>query len=95
DLLARLADLNSYDVTDEERHEPGSFSRDLLAALHNLTGQISSTGLSQTVRSRLSDDDARRLRGTLHGLPCGVIVLDRAGAVVHANARALEMLAMT
>jgi len=44
---------------------------------------------------RLSDDDARRLRGTLHGLPCGVIVLDRAGAVVHANARALEMLAMT
>ncbi|MET1531991.1 sensor histidine kinase [Burkholderia sola] len=44
---------------------------------------------------RLSDDDARRLRGTLRGLPCGVIVLDRAGAVVHANARALEMLAMT
>lgn len=43
---------------------------------------------------RLSDDDARRLRGTLSGLPCGVIVLDRAGAVVHANARALEMLAM-
>ncbi|OED13855.1 histidine kinase [Burkholderia sp. A2] len=39
----------------------------------------------------MSDDDARRLRG----LPCGVIVLDRAGAVVHANARALEMLAMT
>ncbi|WP_175671064.1 site-specific recombinase [Burkholderia ambifaria] len=60
DLLARLADLNAYDVTDEERHEPGSFSRDLLAALHNLTCQISSTGLSQTVRSRLSDDDARK-----------------------------------
>ncbi|MFH5252271.1 ATP-binding protein [Burkholderia semiarida] len=44
---------------------------------------------------RLSDDEVRRLRGTLRGLPCGVIVLDRAGAVVHANARALEMLAMT
>ncbi|KVH04374.1 MULTISPECIES: sensor histidine kinase [Burkholderia] len=43
---------------------------------------------------RLSDDEARRVRGTLRGLPCGVIVLDRAGAVVHANARALEMLAM-
>ncbi|RQV81150.1 PAS domain-containing sensor histidine kinase [Burkholderia anthina] len=43
----------------------------------------------------LSDDEVRRLRGTLRGLPCGVIVLDRAGAVVHANARALEMLAMT
>ncbi|CAB5282947.1 site-specific recombinase [Burkholderia multivorans] len=59
DLLARLADLLAFDVTDDERHEPGSFSRDLLAALHNLTCQISSTGLSQTVRSRLSDDDAR------------------------------------
>ncbi|KWU28863.1 site-specific recombinase [Burkholderia cenocepacia] len=60
DLLARIAELISFDVTDEERHEPGSFSRDLLAALHNLTCQISSTGLSQTVRSRLSDDDARK-----------------------------------
>ncbi|MDF3083956.1 site-specific recombinase [Burkholderia sola] len=60
DLLARVAELLSFDVTDEERHEPGSFSRDLLAALHNLTCQISSTGLSQTVRSRLSDDDARK-----------------------------------
>ncbi|OXI33850.1 hypothetical protein CFB89_03150 [Burkholderia sp. AU16741] len=60
DLLARVAELISFDVSDEERHEPGSFSRDLLAALHNLTCQISSTGLSQTVRSRLSDDDARK-----------------------------------
>lgn len=59
DLLARLADLFAFDVTDKERHQPGSFSRDLLAALHNLTCQISSTGLSQTVRSRLSDEDAR------------------------------------
>jgi site-specific recombinase len=37
----------------------GNFSVDLLAALHNLTCQISSTGLSPTVRSRLSSDDAR------------------------------------
>ncbi|KVE28011.1 hypothetical protein WS67_10640 [Burkholderia singularis] len=59
DLLARLADLFAFDVTDQERHEPGAFSRDLLAALHNLTCQISSTGLSQTVRSRLATDDAR------------------------------------
>ncbi|WP_323121417.1 site-specific recombinase [Burkholderia alba] len=58
DLLVRLRDLFAFDVTDKERHQPGSFSRDLLAALHNLTCQISSTGLSQTVRSRLSDDDA-------------------------------------
>ncbi|PMS22738.1 histidine kinase [Trinickia dabaoshanensis] len=43
---------------------------------------------------RISDGEARRTRGVLCGLPCGVVVLDRAGAVVHANARALEMLAM-
>jgi site-specific recombinase len=34
-------------------------SVDLLTALHNLTCQISSTGLSPTVRSRLSGDEAR------------------------------------
>ncbi|WP_322091566.1 site-specific recombinase [Paraburkholderia bannensis] len=38
---------------------PGDFSLDLLTALHNLTCQISSTGLSPTVRSRLSGDDVR------------------------------------
>jgi site-specific recombinase len=59
DLLTRLHDLFAHDVTDKERHQPGSFSRDLLTALHNLTCQISSTGLSQTVRSRLSGDDAQ------------------------------------
>ncbi|WP_414443955.1 site-specific recombinase [Burkholderia sp. 22PA0106] len=60
DLLARLQALFAHDISDTERHQPGSFSRDLLAALHNLTLQISSTGLSHTVRSRLSDDDARK-----------------------------------
>ncbi|WP_070108252.1 site-specific recombinase [Burkholderia plantarii] len=60
DLLARLQALFGHDVSEAERHQPGSFSRDLLAALHNLSCQISSTGLSQTVRSRLSDDDAHR-----------------------------------
>ncbi len=60
DLLARLQTLFAFRITETERHQPGSFSRDLLAALHNLTLQISSTGLSQTVRSRLSDDDARK-----------------------------------
>lgn len=43
---------------------------------------------------RISEDEARRMRGVLCGLPCGVIVLDGAGAVVHANARALDMLTM-
>ncbi|MFX1762990.1 site-specific recombinase [Paraburkholderia sp. A1RI-2L] len=37
---------------------PNEFSLDLLTALHNLTCQISSTGLSPTVRSRLSNEDA-------------------------------------
>ncbi|MDR3101535.1 MAG: site-specific recombinase [Paraburkholderia sp.] len=35
------------------------FSLDLLTAMHNLTCQISSAGLSPTVRSRLSSEDAR------------------------------------
>lgn len=38
---------------------PNEFSLGLLTALHNLTCQISSTGLSPTVRSRLSSEDAR------------------------------------
>ncbi|MFC4708761.1 MULTISPECIES: site-specific recombinase [Paraburkholderia] len=38
---------------------PNEFSLGLLTALHNLTCQISSTGLSPTVRSRLSNEDAR------------------------------------
>ncbi|MDQ7980279.1 HAMP domain-containing sensor histidine kinase [Paraburkholderia sp. SARCC-3016] len=41
---------------------------------------------------RMSDDEARRMRGVLGGLPCGVIELDGAGTVIHANARALRML---
>ena len=38
---------------------PDEFSLDLLTALHNMTCQISSTGLSPTVRSRLSSEEAR------------------------------------
>ncbi|MGH8780621.1 site-specific recombinase [Paraburkholderia sp.] len=63
DLLARIRDLFAYEAgheADERPHQPaGTLSLDLLAALHNLTCQISSTGLSQTVRSRLGDADAR------------------------------------
>lgn len=43
---------------------------------------------------RLSDDETRRMRAVLGGLPCGVVALDGSGAVVHASARALEMLKM-
>ncbi|HEX3382341.1 MAG TPA: site-specific recombinase [Paraburkholderia sp.] len=64
DLLARIHALFDYAIDDEEDERDSTpFSLDLLAALHNLTCQISSTGLSQTVRSRLggaAPHDARR-----------------------------------
>lgn len=57
-LLDRIRALFLHDEADNARRT-GPFSLDLLAALHNLTCQISSTGLSQMVRSRLGDADAR------------------------------------
>jgi site-specific recombinase len=57
DLFARLqALIVEPDVAGAR--QSGEFSLDLLTALHNLSCQISSTGLSPTVRSRLSSDDA-------------------------------------
>ncbi|HEX3381399.1 MAG TPA: hypothetical protein VHU21_16600, partial [Paraburkholderia sp.] len=61
DLLIRIHALFDYAADEDEARDSTPFSLDLLAALHNLTCQISSTGLSQTVRSRLggvgSEDD--------------------------------------
>ncbi len=83
DLLARLSELFAYDVTETERHEPGSVSRDLLTALHNLTCQISSTGLSQTVRSRLTDDAGTSLEGQpFYRLTRAMIAVESANAAV-------------
>lgn len=59
DLLTRIHALFNYEQDDSEQGDITPFSLDLLAALHNLTCQISSTGLSQTVRSRLGEVDAR------------------------------------
>ena len=59
DLLTRIRDLFTYELDTGNPREGVPFSLDLLAALHNLTCQISSTGLSQTVRSRLGDADVR------------------------------------
>ena len=59
DLLTRIRALLDYDQDDSEQRDVTPFSLDLLAALHNLTCQISSTGLSQTVRSRLGEVDLR------------------------------------
>ncbi|MFM0100820.1 site-specific recombinase [Paraburkholderia nemoris] len=58
DLLTRIRALFDYEQDDSELRDTTPFSLDLLAALHNLTCQISSTGLSQTVRSRLGEVDA-------------------------------------
>ncbi|HTR08907.1 MAG TPA: site-specific recombinase [Paraburkholderia sp.] len=63
DLLVRVQALAAEPGTaatprPPSATQPGEISLDLLAALHNLTCQISSTGLSPTVRSRLSGDDA-------------------------------------
>ncbi|SMG42460.1 site-specific recombinase [Paraburkholderia susongensis] len=53
DLLVRIHALFDYAAHEDDLRNSTPFSLDLLAALHNLTCQISSTGLSQTVRSRL------------------------------------------
>lgn len=58
DVLDRIRALFDHDAADDTRRT-GAFSLDLLAALHNLTCQISSTGMSQMVRGRLGDADAR------------------------------------
>jgi site-specific recombinase len=58
ELLDRIHALFRHDEADDAQ-STGAFSLDLLAALHNLSCQISSTGMSQLVRSRLGDADAR------------------------------------
>lgn len=58
DLLDRLRELFDHGAAHDQGRT-SSFSIDLLAALHNLACQISSTGMSQMVRSRLGDSDAR------------------------------------
>lgn len=58
DLMERLRALYRHGEAEPPSDYADAFSRDLLAALHNLSCQISSTGLSQTVRSRLGERDA-------------------------------------
>ncbi len=50
DVLHGLRALFDYDVSAHEHHVDDRLSRDLLAALHTLTCQTSSTGLSKFVR---------------------------------------------
>jgi site-specific recombinase len=59
ELLGRLRELvTEPGSAPTSATQSGEFSLDLLTALHNLSCQISSTGLSPTVRSRLSNVDA-------------------------------------
>ncbi|KND58192.1 Site-specific recombinase [Candidatus Burkholderia verschuerenii] len=55
DLLHGLRALIVFDLDAQTHRGADRFSRDLLAALHTLTCQISSTGLSRFVRNRLSE----------------------------------------
>ncbi|WP_321789383.1 site-specific recombinase [Paraburkholderia sp. J94] len=48
----------SGDIRPQRAPQGTEFTLDLLTALHNLSCQISSTGLSPTVRSRLSRDES-------------------------------------
>jgi site-specific recombinase len=59
DVLGQLSALLEFAMPEGERPETGTLSGDLLTALHSLVCQISSTGLSKMVRSRLDDDDSR------------------------------------
>jgi site-specific recombinase len=65
DVLTSLRELFNYDISPHEHHVDDKFSRDLLAALHTLTCQISSTGLSKFIRERLADHDKASIRQAL------------------------------
>ncbi|HZZ10304.1 MAG TPA: site-specific recombinase [Paraburkholderia sp.] len=57
DLVTRIKALFDYEQDNDASGHASPISLDLLAALHNLTCQISSTGLSHMVRGRLGDVD--------------------------------------
>lgn len=61
-VLLDLRALLVFDLAPHEDRADNGFSRDLLAALHTLTCQISSTGLSAFVRNRLADHKRSALR---------------------------------
>ncbi|MBB2997877.1 site-specific recombinase [Paraburkholderia tropica] len=56
--LAQTASASPDDIRASRAPQGTEFTLDLLTALHNLSCQISSTGLSPTVRSRLSRDES-------------------------------------
>ncbi|RFU45853.1 site-specific recombinase [Paraburkholderia sp. DHOC27] len=94
DLLTRIRDLFDFDVAASEPRLTGALSLDLVAALHNLTCQISSTGLSQTVRSRLGDTDVRVAmeKQPFYRLTRAMLAVEAAHHAVEAGAAPGELL---
>lgn len=60
-LLDGLVALIGYGAADDEQKSGANFSHALLSAMHNLCYQIGSTGLSSSVRSRLTPSRIERL----------------------------------
>ncbi|WP_431273394.1 site-specific recombinase [Variovorax ureilyticus] len=93
ELLDRIRALFQHDEADDARRT-GAFSLDLLAALHNLTCQISSTGMSQLVRSRLGDADARVATESqpFYRLPRAMLAVEAAYQLVEEGAEPAQLL---
>lgn len=87
DLLLRIRELFDHGSADDPRRV-GAFSLDLLAALHNLTCQISSTGMSQLVRGKLGDADARVATESqpFYRLPRAMLAVEAAHEAVESGA---------
>jgi site-specific recombinase len=85
ELLAKLGELFAYrdaeqtTVTDPKANNPKPESRislELLAALHNLAGQIGSTGLSKAIRTRLTEQRLEAL--PFYKLPRAMLAIETA-----------------
>ncbi|WP_233840829.1 site-specific recombinase [Dyella sp. 2HG41-7] len=93
ELLAKLGDLFAYRESAEdarsEREEstspsPSRLSMELLAALHNVTGQIGSAGLSKAIRTRLTEKRLDAL--PFYKLPRAMLAIETAAQTDAANA---------
>ncbi len=95
DLLMPLHALFTLSTTDAPQPEDDALSRDLLTALHTLICQISSTGLSQTVRSRLTMDNvgsAPPETQPFHQLTRALLAVETAHAAVREGAALSKLL---
>jgi len=87
ELLTKLSELFAYEENDDdaqtvrEQAAPSRFgnrlSLELIAALHYLTGQIGSIGLSKAIRTRLTEQRLDTL--PFYKLPRAMLAVERAG----------------